>query len=117
MGPPALGHCQQRVWGPRGRLAPLGLQVQEWLGNGGLCTLPRGGDRRRSTLTGRLRLPHQPALGHAIVISLKTLSAGCGIQRVPGVPGEGVGAHLGDGTKGVGNTGDTAEFLEGGALS
>ena len=56
---------------------------------------------------------HQPALGHAIVTELKTLIAGFVIQRVPGVPREGLRDHLRDRAKGVGNACDKAEVFGG----
>jgi hypothetical protein len=90
--------------------------VQEWPRDGRLFALPSFGDRRLGALQSGLRRSNQPALGHAIVASLKTLIAGLVIHRVPGVPREGLRDHRRDRAKGVGNPCDKAEGWEVGGL-
>jgi hypothetical protein len=64
---PALGQRRQCGLGHLGRLETFGLQVKELLLDGLLFALSRFGDGRLGALKGRLRMHHQPALGHAVV--------------------------------------------------
>ena len=98
---PARGQCRQRVLGHLGRLETCGLSVKAWARDGRLFARPSLGDGCLGALQRGLRLDDQPALGHAIVAELKTLSARVVISRVPGVP-QRWRDHLRDRVQGVG---------------
>ena len=94
----------------------LGLQVKELLSDGLLFALrgflePGGG-----ALKSRLRIDHEPALGHAIVASLQTLRADVVSHRVPGSPLQRLPDHLGDHAEGSGHASDAPHVLEVGGM-
>jgi hypothetical protein len=91
---PVLGQRRQGILGGAGRTEALGLQVKELLGDGLMFALFGFGEWCCSALKGRLRIHHQPALGHAIVAQLKRLIAGVVINRLPGVPPQSLPDHL-----------------------
>ena len=83
---PGLGsRCQGRLGGA-GCTKALGVQVKPL--RGARLTVARCGfgECRGGALTGRRRIHHHPALGHALVAPRKSLSAEVVITRLPGVP-------------------------------
>ena len=101
-----LGYVQRvanaaNVLGHLGRLETCGLSVKAWARDGRLFARPSLGDGCLGALQRGLRLDDQPALGHAIVAELKTLSARVVISRVPGVPRERWRDHLRDRVRGI----------------
>jgi hypothetical protein len=72
-------------------------------------TLTRVVDARLSALKGGLRAYHQPPLGQTVGAPLEALIARPRMELRPGVPVEGLGAHLGDPLERAGKTRDQAE--------
>jgi hypothetical protein len=113
---PALGQGRQSGRGLLGRLNASGLPVPPWRGDRLRCALLGWGDCRLGTRTSRLGIPHQPALGPAIVASLHPLLARGRIPTAPLVPREGWTEHLFDPLERTRETRDAAERLEMGRM-
>ena len=91
---PVPGSRRQGLVGGAERTKALGVPMDEWRGEGLMFTLFGVGEGRCGALKGRLRLHHQPALGHALVAPLQSLRAEVVINRLPGVQLQRLPDHL-----------------------